>query len=68
MELLLGRALPNFLMAEIDWSRCDLFDSSAFQWADGKVTVPDTPGCGLVLNEDLFQSKYAEKAMKFQAS
>jgi L-alanine-DL-glutamate epimerase-like enolase superfamily enzyme len=62
MQLLLGRALPNFLMAECDWAETDLFDASAFAWADGKVRVPDAPGCGLVLRKDVFEARHARDA------
>ena len=67
MQLLLGRALPNILMAEIDTSRCELFDSSAFTWSDGKIRVPEVPGCGLTLNDDLFRSKYQGEAWTVKA-
>jgi L-alanine-DL-glutamate epimerase-like enolase superfamily enzyme len=67
MQLVLGRALPNILMAEIDTSRCELFDASAFTWSDGKIRVPDTPGFGLVLDDELFRAKYAGEAWSVKA-
>jgi L-alanine-DL-glutamate epimerase-like enolase superfamily enzyme len=58
MQLVLARGIPNFLMAEEDRSTSDLFDVSAFERKEGKVKVPDVPGCGLVLREDVFKKKY----------
>jgi L-alanine-DL-glutamate epimerase-like enolase superfamily enzyme len=58
MQLVLGRGVSNFLMAEEDPSRSDLFDTSNWQFKDGKVKVPETAGCGLVLREDVFKKKY----------
>ncbi len=62
MMVVLGRGIPNFLMAEEDTSSSDLFDVSAFVKKDGLMKVPDTPGCGLVLREDVFQAKYRKEA------
>ena len=62
MQVVLARAIPNFLMAEHDPSTSDLFDTSAFTFQEGKLRVPDTPGCGLLLREDVYQSKYAKTA------
>lgn len=62
MQLPLARAIPNFLIAEIDFSTSDLFDTSAFAWQNGRIQVPDTPGCGLTLREDVFQDRYAAQA------
>ena len=39
-------------MAEQDPANTDLFDASAFELRDGRMRVPDTPGCGLVLRTD----------------
>ena len=62
MQLQLGRGVPNFLMAEQDRAKSDLFDTSAFVFREGKVRVPDLPGTGLILREDVFSAKYHEKA------
>src|SRR5262249_43824631 len=62
MQLTLGRAVPNFLIAEQDPCASDLFDTSAYTFKDGEVGVPDVPGCGLTLREDVFQAKYAKNA------
>ena len=60
MQAILARGIPNFLMAEVDTSASDLFDSSAFAIADGLMTVPDTPGCGLILRDDAFEARYRD--------
>lgn len=62
MQLVLARGIPNFLVAEEDRSSSDLFDTSAFTSKDGKIRVPDLPGCGLVLREDVFKRKYQQNA------
>jgi L-alanine-DL-glutamate epimerase-like enolase superfamily enzyme len=59
MQLVLARGVPNFLIAEEDRSSSDLFDTSAFTFKAGQVRVPDVPGCGLVLREDVFKKAYA---------
>jgi D-galactarolactone cycloisomerase len=62
MQLVLARGIPNFLMAEQDTATSDLFDTSAFEFKDGKMKVPDLPGCGLVLREKVFREKYLKDA------
>lgn len=67
MMLVLARGIPNFLMAEQDTSTSDLFDDPAWEFRDGKIRVPDLPGCGLSLREDVFRSTYAPKAWVVEA-
>lgn len=62
MQLVLARGIPNFLMAEEDRSTSDLFDTSAFRFKEGRMQVPDLPGCGLILREEVFKKKYQETA------
>jgi L-alanine-DL-glutamate epimerase-like enolase superfamily enzyme len=62
MQLVLARGIPNFLIAEVDPSTSDLFDTSAFTLKDGRMRVPELPGCGLVLREDVFQRRYRAQA------
>jgi D-galactarolactone cycloisomerase len=66
MQLVLARGIRNFLIAENDISTSDLFDTSAFTFKDGRMRVPDTPGCGLVLREDVFKKRYAAGAWTVQ--
>jgi L-alanine-DL-glutamate epimerase-like enolase superfamily enzyme len=58
MQLVLARGTPNVLIAEQDTAASDLFDTSAFEFKEGKIRVPDTPGCGLILREDVFKRSY----------
>lgn len=58
MQLTLARGIPNFGMAEQDTSASDLFDATAWEFREGKMRVPDLPGCGLVVREDVFDAKY----------
>ena len=62
MQLVLARGIPNFLLAEQDRSASDLFDTSAFRFREGEMRVPDLPGCGLVLRQDVFKRKYEPTA------
>lgn len=62
MQAVLARGIPNFLMAEQDTSTSDLFDTSAFEFREGKLRVPDVPGCGLSLREDVLRAKYLPAA------
>lgn len=62
MQLTLARGISNFLMAEQDVSTSDLFDASAFTFRDGEVRVPDDPGCGLKLDDNVFNAKYQPTA------
>jgi D-galactarolactone cycloisomerase len=62
MIAVLGRGLANVLIGEQDRSSSDLFDASAFALKDGLMSVPDTPGCGLALREDVFAEEYRPKA------
>jgi L-alanine-DL-glutamate epimerase-like enolase superfamily enzyme len=62
MQLVLARGIPNFLIAEQDPSSSDLFDTSAYEFKDGKIRVPDLPGCGLALRGDVFEASYRKDA------
>ena len=52
MQLILGRGIPNFVMAEQDPAHTELFDASDFELREGRMRVPDTPGCGLALRTE----------------
>ncbi len=62
MQLVVAKAVPNFLIAEADPSTSDLFDTSAYVFANGKMRLPNVPGCGLTLRDDVFRAKYAKDA------
>ncbi|MBV9121984.1 MAG: hypothetical protein JO112_01330 [Planctomycetes bacterium] len=64
MNLVLARGIPNFLLAEQDPSTSDLFDTSAFEFKEGKVRVPNLPGVGLRWGEEVFQKKYRPEAWR----
>jgi L-alanine-DL-glutamate epimerase-like enolase superfamily enzyme len=67
MQAVLARGIPNFLSAEWDTSTSDLFDTTAFTFRDGLLRVPDAPGCGLVLRDDVFSARYAGEAWTVSA-
>jgi D-galactarolactone cycloisomerase len=58
----LGRGLPAIWMAEQDTADCAVLDTSAFRFQDGKLSVPDTPGCGFTLREDLYSRDFERNA------
>jgi L-alanine-DL-glutamate epimerase-like enolase superfamily enzyme len=60
--LQLGRSIPNFLIAELDRTYTDLVDDSEWQLKDGRIRVPDTPGCGIRLREEVFRNRYLPAA------
>ena len=60
--LQLGRGIGNFLIAELDRLQSDLFDESRWELHEGRMTVPDVPGCGLRLREEVFRERYLPTA------
>jgi L-alanine-DL-glutamate epimerase-like enolase superfamily enzyme len=62
MQLALARGVSNVLMVEQDPCSSDLFDASACEIKDGKVRVPDAPGLGISLREDIFNERYRKDA------
>ncbi len=62
MTALLSRGLSNVVFAEMDTATSDLFDTSAWELREGKLRVPDLPGCGIVMHEDVWRERYAEGA------
>jgi L-alanine-DL-glutamate epimerase-like enolase superfamily enzyme len=54
-----GAAIPNFLAAETDPIVFDVYDTSALQFAEGVYTLPDLPGYGVGVNEDVYKQAYA---------
>jgi len=57
LEAILGRAVPNLLMAEQDPCSSDAVDVSGFELKDGHVRAPDTPGCGWTVRMDVLARK-----------
>ncbi len=55
----LGAAIPNLLACEIDPIVFDVYDTSALKFADGIYTLPDLPGYGVGVNEDVYKREYA---------
>lgn len=48
-------ACPRFAMVEVDRQMMPGVDDSGYGWADGAITVPEAPGFGLALDEDVWQ-------------
>ena len=54
MQLQVGRAIPNFYRAEHDPLHCPLLIAEGYEIRDGAAAVPESPGCGLAINEAAF--------------
>jgi D-galactarolactone cycloisomerase len=57
VQLILGRAVPNLLLAEQDPCASDAVDVSAFELKEGRVRVPDAPGCGWIVRTEVLQRR-----------
>jgi L-alanine-DL-glutamate epimerase-like enolase superfamily enzyme len=68
MQLMLGRALGSFLMAEIDTATSDLFDLEPYRVRDGAVKVGTDPGNGLIVRDDVLRSKYLPSGWRVGAT
>jgi len=55
-QLHIGKAIPNFYMAECDPLESSVLISEGYQLADGVATVPDSPGFGLTLDMEKFST------------
>jgi L-alanine-DL-glutamate epimerase-like enolase superfamily enzyme len=55
MQLHVGRAIDNFYRAEHDPLSSDVLVADGFKIESGQAAVPDTPGCGLTLNNAAFE-------------
>jgi L-alanine-DL-glutamate epimerase-like enolase superfamily enzyme len=60
--LQLARGIGSVMTCEIDPMTSDLFDDSDWVLENGCIHVPDRPGCGLGLREDVFLRKYLPAA------
>jgi L-alanine-DL-glutamate epimerase-like enolase superfamily enzyme len=56
MQLTLGRGIPNFLMAEQDPLDTEMVDTTGFEFKNGKVYVPNTPGGGISFKKEFFDN------------
>jgi len=54
MQLNVGRAIPNFYLAEHDPLVSPVLISEGYKMKDGRATVPDSPGFGLKLDDAKF--------------
>ena len=52
LQLQVGRAIPNFYMAEQDPMSCRSVIAEGYEIKNGESSVPDTPGLGLRLNDE----------------
>ena len=61
LSLQFGKTIPHFLYGEVATLTSDAIDTSAYGFTEGHFTVPDTPGLGLALNQDVYEARYAGK-------
>lgn len=59
-----GRAIPNFYIQEHDPLSTPLLIAEGYTLKDGYATVPDAPGMGLKLDEELFSKVDIEFDLK----
>jgi len=57
MQVQVGRAIPNFYRAEHDPLSTPILIDEGYSRKDGLATVPDSPGCGLTINEKVFEKQ-----------
>lgn len=58
MSLHLARAVKNAVAAEDERSRCDVILEDGYRFEGGFYTVPDSPGLGIRVDEEVYQEKY----------
>lgn len=63
--LQLARGIPNFLIAELDEVKSELFDDGEWEFKEGHMRVPDTPGNGLRVREDVYWRCYFGGSTRF---
>lgn len=51
LEVVLGRGIPNLIVAEEDPSENEIMDMEGFEFRDGHRRPPDVPGCGWRVRE-----------------
>lgn len=59
LSLQFAKTIPHFLYGEVATLTSDVIDTSGYEFTDGTFTVPDTPGLGLELNQDVYDARYA---------
>ncbi len=59
LSLQFAKTIPHFLYGEVATLTSDVIDTSGYGFADGTFTVPDMPGLGLELNQDVYDARYA---------
>ncbi len=61
MGLHLAKAVENVTAVEDDRSTCDAIIAEGYSFQNGFYTVPDSPGLGLRVNEEIYKEKYQSK-------
>ena len=61
MGLHLAKAVRSVPAAEDDRSTCDVIVAEGYAFRDGHYSVPDSPGLGLRISENIYRQKYASR-------
>ena len=61
MGLHVAKAVENVTFAEDDRSTCDAIVAEGYAFANGRYSVPDAPGLGIRVNEEVYRQKYRDK-------
>lgn len=65
-SLHLGKAIPNFLSAEVPAYEPDAYRPVGFTFRDGRYTVSDMPGFGLVIDDHVYRSRYQAHEKRYE--
>ncbi len=61
MGLHAAKAVENVTFAEDDRSTCDALIAEGYAFANGRYGVPDAPGLGIRVNEEVYRQKYRDQ-------
>ena len=59
LSLQFAKTIPHFLYGEVATLTSDVIDVSGYGFTGGAFTVPDNPGLGLEINQDVYDARYA---------
>jgi L-alanine-DL-glutamate epimerase-like enolase superfamily enzyme len=53
-----GAVTERFTVAEDSTLDFDVYDYSGYEFANGRIKVPDTPGLSLTVNQELYAQRH----------
>jgi L-alanine-DL-glutamate epimerase-like enolase superfamily enzyme len=66
VSLHLGKAIPNFLSAEVTAYEFDVYIPAGLTFHEGTYTVSDMPGFGVILNERVYNERYKKDEVVYE--